>query len=496
MAGSRAVYAGSRIFQSLSNFVGLPIDQLNFIISQSVMLLLAVLYRKVLRHQNVSVETRHIFILSFGIALGYFCFGHQISHLCVQGTLAYIVMNNVNPKLLHRRVLFISMLYLSSLHLLRLQYEFGAWTLDITGPVMIATQKVTSVAFSLHDGLTRPEVKLTAHQRKHIIKRIPTMLEFFSYIFHFQTLLCGPLVFYNDYIDFIKGTNPQVSKNPEEVYIESPPPKQVVRKLAISICFGLFLIFVVPFFPIRYLKDPVYLYETPWYRQLLYIIICTSFARSKYYHAWLLGESVANASGLGFNGFTTDGKPKWDLVSNIDILNFELSSNVRETVKTWNISTQQWLKIIVYDRAPSHKTLLTYLLSALWHGFYPGYYFTFLGGALFTMAARSVRRSIRPYFQLSCHTAFVYDIITCITTRVCLAYIVFPFLLVEFYASIQIYWQFYFIGHILSIFAIFLLPKVLPPPEGLSKSTREDMDKLIPTASEINRFFKSRKASN
>ncbi|XP_022255486.1 membrane-bound O-acyltransferase domain-containing protein 2-like isoform X2 [Limulus polyphemus] len=462
MAGGRALYAGSRVFQWLANFVGLPIDQLNFIISQSVMLLLAVLYRKVLRHQNVSVETRQIFTLSCGIALGYFCFGHQISHLCVQGTLAYIVMNNVNPEILHRRVLFISMLYLSSLHLLRLQYEFGGWTLDITGPVMIATQKVTSIAFSLHDGLTRPEDKLTVHQRKHIIKRIPTMLEFFSYIFHFQTLLCGPLVFYNDYIDFVKGTNPQVSKNPEEVFIESPPPKQVVRKLAGSIFFGLFLIFVVPFFPVNYLK----------------------------------GEAVANASGLGFNGFTTDGKPKWDLVSNIDILKFELSLNVRDTVKTWNKSTQQWLKMIVYDRAPTHKTLLTFLLSALWHGFYPGYYFTFFGGALFTMAARSVRRSIRPYFQSSRQMAFVYDIITCLSTKVGLAYIVFPFVIVEFYASLQVYWNFYFIGHILSIIAIFLLPKVFPPPEGQSKSAREEMDKLIPTASEINRFFQSRKALN
>lgn len=49
-----------------------------------------------------------------------------------------------------------------------------------------------------------------------------------------------------------------------------------------------------------------------------------------------------------------------------------------------------WLRFIAYDRAPSHKTFWTYVLSALWHGFYPGYYFTFLGGAIFTLAARSV----------------------------------------------------------------------------------------------------------
>lgn len=35
----------------------------------------------------------------------------------------------------------------------------------------------------------------------------PSFLEFYSYIFHFQTLLSGPLVFYNDYIEFTDGTN-------------------------------------------------------------------------------------------------------------------------------------------------------------------------------------------------------------------------------------------------------------------------------------------------
>lgn len=63
-----------------------------------------------------------------------------------------------------------------------------------------------------------------------------------------------------------------------------------------------------------------------------------------------------------------------------------------------------WLRTIAYDRAPSHKTLWTYVLSALWHGFYPGYYFTFLGGAIFTLAARSVSYF---YFFLSVFSAAV-----------------------------------------------------------------------------------------
>lgn len=38
-------------------------------------------------------------------------------------------------------------------------------------------------------------------------RKIPTMLEYFSYVFHFQALMAGPVIFYRDYIDFIHGRN-------------------------------------------------------------------------------------------------------------------------------------------------------------------------------------------------------------------------------------------------------------------------------------------------
>jgi len=45
----------------------------------------------------------------------------------------------------------------------------------------------------------------------------------------------------------------------------------------------------------------------------------------------------------------------------------------------------------MYERAsPKYNTVMTYTLSAFWHGFYPGYYVTFLTGSLFTNSARMV----------------------------------------------------------------------------------------------------------
>lgn len=104
-------------------------------------------------------------------------------------------------------VMVVSLIYLSLVHLHRIYFDYGSYTLDITGPLMVITQKVTLLTFSIHDGIARNENELTKSQKLHAIRTLPTALEFFSYILHFQGLMAGPLVFYKDYIDFIEGTS-------------------------------------------------------------------------------------------------------------------------------------------------------------------------------------------------------------------------------------------------------------------------------------------------
>lgn len=45
------------------------------------------------------------------------------------------------------------------------------------------------------------------------------------------------------------------------------------------------------------------------------MLICCIFSQ---------GEASCNASGMGFNGYSNDGHPKWDLMSNVDIIRFEV----------------------------------------------------------------------------------------------------------------------------------------------------------------------------
>lgn len=72
-------------------------------------------------------------------------------------------------------------------------------------------------------------------------------------------------------------------------------------------------------------------------------------------------------------------------------LYLQLATNLRDAINSWNLGTNQWLRLVVYERVPKkYATLFTFCLSALWHGFYPGYYLTFVLGALFVTTARTV----------------------------------------------------------------------------------------------------------
>lgn len=71
-----------------------------------------------------------------------------------------------------------------------------------------------------------------------------------------------------------------------------------------------------------------------------------------------------------------------------------MSLSLKNSIEHWNKGTNNWLRFIVYERVKHNKLVLTYALSALWHGFYPGYYLTFANGAFFTMASRIVSDKI------------------------------------------------------------------------------------------------------
>lgn len=459
-------YEGCKLFAGLSEYTGLSTDQLNFIISQLVALGVATLYRTVLHPSKATTAVRHAFGLIVGLLIGYFCFGFQVIHLAGLPAVCYVVIITQNPHIMHGMVLTVALMYLSCIHLHRQIYDYGSYGLDISGPLMVITQKVSSLAFNLHDGLTKKEDEMTDNQKLYAVYKTPSLLEYFSYSLLFPSLMAGPVIFYNDYIDFVEGKSyPKIQGtiSNEKLVVNEPNPVKIICKkvLVALICAYVFVIFL-PSFPISRVKDENFIYNTTTSYKFWYLTVCTTLVRFKYYFAWTLADAICNNCGLGFNGYNPDGSSNWDRFSNVDILQFELATSLKQSIEAWNKGTNVWLRMMVYDRTKTYPTLLTYGLSAIWHGFYPGYYLTFLSGALFTFASRIVRRHVRNYFMSTKESKLLYDILTFIVTHFVLAYITYPFVLLEFWPCIVLYRNIYFCLHLGAIATLIVIPKFIP----------------------------------
>lgn len=130
--------------------------------------------------------------------------------------------------------------------------------------------------------------------------------------------------------------------------------------------------------------------------------------------------------------------------------------------------------MIVYERVPKrYGTMLTFALSAIWHGFYPGYYITFATGALVVSAARVARSRLRHRFQGRAWSRDVYDVLTCFTTRFFMGYATFPFVLLELGGSVRLYLKLYMCLHIVALVTLFGMPFVLRAEKRRAITTRD-----------------------
>ncbi|KXJ05015.1 Membrane-bound O-acyltransferase domain-containing protein 2 [Exaiptasia diaphana] len=123
-------------------------------------------------------------------------------------------------------------------------------------------------------------------------------------------------------------------------------------------------------------------------------------------------------------------------------------------LENWNITTVWWLRRTAYDRLTNHRTMGVFVLSAVWHGFYGGYYLTFFTSQLFVEAARAVRRTLREKFQKTPLASRAYDVITALTTALFLVYATIPFALLDLWAGIRFWRSMYFFGHVMAILAL------------------------------------------
>ncbi|KAI9593389.1 MBOAT, membrane-bound O-acyltransferase family-domain-containing protein [Syncephalis fuscata] len=368
-------------------------------------------------------------------------------HLSTAAVATYFLAGTIKHKMMPQLIMILTMLHLSYTHICRMDDDSAYSQADFSAAHMILVIKLTSFAFNVQDG-RQDEKQLNEHQKEKRITEMPSLLEYMGYIFYFGSFLVGPACEFTDYRNFCTM---EMFKTKGKIHRPSGLLESF-KCLAQSIISVGLLVGCDPLFSIKYCLTEDYQHSSLLYK-LSYLQMAGALARFKYYFIWKLSEGVCVLTGLAFNGYDAHGKILWNRVSNVRIKDCELAESSRELMDSWNIGTNRWLRHYVYMRLvkPGQKstfvaTFATYIISAIWHGFYPGYYLTFASGAIVTTTARTMRRTFRP-IVVPGHSATVpsvgkriYDVLGWFLTQTINNYIVAPFQILTFAGSWSV-WQ-------------------------------------------------------
>lgn len=370
-----------------------------------------------------SPNLRKTFNIVVGLTLQIYMYKEAYLNVVFACIVIFILSKTLSRKVVGYYCLIYSFLHLSILHLYRQIYDYGSWRMDITTIFMVLALKLTAFGFSYQDGYTYELLKKENNQewiklcstekfvkytKPYIIEDF-SFIEYLGYIVFFPTALMGPFVEFKTFIDFI-SLNTEDYKAIPSTYLPS------LKRLGLGLVFTVVFLRFKDVFTVNY-----FLNEEGIVSVLAYcLLLCQKF---KYYIAFLFSEGICIASGISYhrkyissndkisNASNLDNKSnnkefnlsdsssnsnsssqlleyeeKWDKVINIRVYPCETKYSVKSFFQNWNISVHTFLKRYIYFRVINTNKneqnavtaqCITFLFSAIWHGFYPSYYFLF-----------------------------------------------------------------------------------------------------------------------
>jgi len=311
--------------------------------------------------------------------------------------------------------------HMSISHLYR-QWADSPSTTDITGAQMVMVMKLTAFCWNVFDGRQKA-AELNDYQNSRILVEMPNVLDYAGFVAFFPSLMAGPAF---DYVDYYCWLNTSMFDLPAGIDPMMAPPTRKKRKIPRSgtpamIKMATGLIWLMAFLQFStYFNSGVVLSiaytQMPFWKRVFHLYMLSFVARMKYYGVWSLTEGACILSGIGYNGINPKtGKPDWGRLTNIKPAGVEFAQNSRDYLGNWNINTNNWLRNYIYLRVtPKGKkpgfraSMATFVTSAFWHGFYPGYYLTFVLASFIQNVAKSKFTKIKSYFTNSMAGAYSF----------------------------------------------------------------------------------------
>ena len=166
--------------------------------------------------------------------------------------------------------------------------DYMGWSLDATMILMIWTVKASTFAYNVADGQAlNAGLKLSDRESTHnfradrALTTLPSLLEYFSYVFFFGGVLVGPCFEAKEYFDFIDGK--LMAKHGLKSIPNTILPALKCVLLGALMYGG---IFVASLYPMLGVVHTPAFGNLPFVQKMTYFWISITASRFKYYFAW------------------------------------------------------------------------------------------------------------------------------------------------------------------------------------------------------------------
>jgi hypothetical protein len=392
------------------------------------------------------------------------------------------------PPTVHPYVVFaFAMTYLVLAHINNMRVAYLVNAFDFSRSQMMLTIKITAFAFNMADAqLDKTRISVPPSAREPSF----SVLEYFGFIYCFCGGLIGPAFEFRCYYSCI------VPRTSTDTSSKTPPTKtgrrveHAMQALSLGVFWLVLFVTVSKSFPLKRLSAPEFIAKHNVVYRWGFAVIALFSERCKFYFGWKVAEGSCILAGFGLESpqdpGAADAGPPFADVRNVDVLSYETGSCISQLTRYWNKSTQTWLQKYTYEKS-GKSFLATYVVSALWHGLYPGFFLFFFSFAFATVLERSVRAKINPrlldahytpkrsvwaqWGQLSvvCRS---YIFLCALCTAVYTNYVTVIFNGLSFDNCVLMWGSFYYFGHI----AVCILLGILM----LLPSTRQGVDQRKP----------------
>lgn len=441
----------------LAQITGGSVDELKLIFSFLLSYPLAAILKRI---PDSKPWQKNVFIVLVSVfyLIGLFDLWSGVRTIFISSVGAYAIAYYIDGSFMPWIAFFFLMAHMSVSHIYRQAVDDPS-IIDVTGAQMVLVIKLSAFCWNIHDGRIKPEL-LTDQQKSRAIYRIPSYLDYAGYVLFFPSLFAGPAFDYNDYQRYITTSMFDVPPDAQA------PPTRKSRRIprsgtpaawkAVSglVWIGMYVQLSTWYNVDRLLSDQYMSYNFLHRVLILYLFGFT--IRTKYYGVWALTEGACILSGMGYNGIDPKTqKPLWNRLENVNPWGMETAENSRAYLENWNKNTNSWLRNYVYLRVtPRGKkpgfraSLATFVTSAVWHGFYPGYYLSFVLASFIQTVAKNFRRYIRPFFlspdgKAATPRKVYYDSLSWLTTQLAFTFTIAPFVILGFSDSVKLWMRVY-----------------------------------------------------